>query len=65
MPDYTGCTDLFAIAKAIARNYEAERREAELARDREIEDRAYDDEARAQASLQADWWTDFNDRNPR
>lgn len=57
------CLDLFAIAKAIATRYEEERKLRQ--RDQEIENEAYADEAREQARLQADWWTDFRDRSPR
>ena len=49
MPDYTGCTDLFAIAKAIARNYEAERKARELDRMIQLDEEGYGDEARQEA----------------
>jgi len=65
MPDYTGCTDLFAIAKAIARNYEAERRAAEYDRLCQLDEEGYGDEARQARHDQAEWWRDFNERNPK
>jgi hypothetical protein len=43
----TMSTDLFAIAKAIARQYEEERKARQ--RDREMEDESYADEARQEA----------------
>lgn len=49
MTDYTGCTDLFAIAKAIARQYEDERRERQLDRLAQLDEEGYGDEARQEA----------------
>ena len=56
-------TDLFAIAAAIARRFEEERRFRE--HEREIEEYAYHDEVCEQERLRADWWQDFRDRNPK
>ena len=58
-------TDLFAIAKAIARQYEDERKARQLDRLIQLDEEGYGDEARLAARDQAQWWEDFNDRNPK